>query len=75
LREPLERLRRPSGAIGRRVDAGMRRLYEARMRVSGQNGLSDYDTGFTNFLYTFETSTTARQTPPAAGVVHRRVNA
>lgn len=74
LREPLERLRRPSGAIGRRLDAGMRRIYEARMRVSGQNGLSDYDAGFTNFLYTFETSATARQVPPAAGVVHRRLH-
>lgn len=72
LRAPLETLRRPSGPISRRLDAGMRRIYEARMRVSGQNGLSDYDVGFTDFLYTFETSTAARQTPPAAGVVHRR---
>lgn len=72
LRAPLETLRRPAGAIGRRLDAGMRRVYEARLRVSGQNGLSDYDVGFTNFLFTFETSTTARQAPPPAGVVHRR---
>ena len=39
----------------------MRRLYDARMRLTGQNGISDYDLGFTNFLYTFETSNTARQ--------------
>ena len=38
----------------------------------GQNGISDYDTGFTNFLYTFETSATARQVPPPAGALHRR---
>jgi hypothetical protein len=31
------------------------------MRLTGQNGLSDYDVGFTDFLYTFETSATARQ--------------
>jgi hypothetical protein len=43
----------------------MRRVYEARMRATGQNGLSDYDLGFTNFLYTFETSRIARQAPPA----------
>ncbi|HWP72888.1 MAG TPA: hypothetical protein VNU03_00180 [Methylomirabilota bacterium] len=42
----------------------MRRLYHLRMRATGQTGISDYDLGFTNFLYTFETSTTARQTPP-----------
>jgi hypothetical protein len=36
------------------------------MRMTGQAGISDYDLGFTNFLYTFEISTTARQTPPAA---------
>lgn len=72
LREPLALLRRPTGAVGRRVDAGMRRIYDARMRLTGQNGLSDYDRGFTDFLYTFETSVAARQTPPAAGALHRR---
>jgi hypothetical protein len=30
----------------------MRRLYDERMKLTGQNGLSDYDEGFTNFLYT-----------------------
>jgi hypothetical protein len=75
LRGPLELLRRPSGAVGRRVDAGMRRVYDARMRLTGQNGLSDYDRGFTDFLYTFETSATARQAPPPAGALHRRAPA
>jgi hypothetical protein len=50
----------------------MRRLYDERMRLTGQNGISDYDLGFTNFLYTFETSATARQTPAPAGALHRR---
>ena len=55
----------------RQVNEVMRRLYEERMRLTGQNGLSDYDVGFTNFLYTFEHSSTARQTPPPAGVILR----
>jgi hypothetical protein len=50
----------------------MRRLYDERMRLTGQNGLSDYDVGFTNFLYTFELSSTARQEPPPAGAVRLR---
>ena len=53
----------------RQVNEVMRRLYDERMRLTGQNGLSDYDVGFTNFLYTFEHSATARQTPPAASVI------
>jgi hypothetical protein len=60
----------PAHPVTRRVDAGMRQLYDARMRATGQAGISDYDLGFTNFLYTFETSTVARQTPPP-GAVHR----
>jgi len=56
---------RSPGRVGRRVEATMRRVYDARMRLTGQNGLSDYDRGFTNFLHTFETTTRARQTPPA----------
>jgi hypothetical protein len=47
------------------MDTAMRRAYDARMRLTGQNGLSDYDVGFTGFLHTFETSATARQRPTA----------
>lgn len=61
----LDELRPPATAVGRQVEAGMRQVYDARMRMTGQAGVSDYDVGFTNYLYTFETSTTARQTPPA----------
>src|SRR6266849_768416 len=66
LRKALGELRAPSSVVGRQLEAGMRQLYDTRMRMTGQAGISDYDLGFTNFLYTFETSTTARQTPPAA---------
>jgi len=31
----------------------MARLYDQRMRLTGQNGLTDYDEGFLNFLWTF----------------------
>jgi len=50
----------------------MRSAYDARMRLTGQNGISDYDLGFTSFLYTFERSTRARQAPPVAGTVWAR---
>jgi hypothetical protein len=40
--------------------------------LTGQNGLSDYDVGFTNFLYTFELSSTARHEPPPAGALRAR---
>jgi hypothetical protein len=58
-----------AGTAARQAEGLMRRLYDERMRLTGQNGLSDYDVGFTNFLYTFEMSTTAKQEPPAAGVL------
>jgi len=61
LRDTLLRPRPAAGRASRPVQTAMRHLYDARMRVAGQNGLSDYDLGFTNFLYTFRTSLTARQ--------------
>jgi hypothetical protein len=54
LRAGLLRAVRPDGAVSRRVDAALRALYDARMRATGQNGVSDYDLGFTSFLYTAE---------------------
>jgi hypothetical protein len=68
-------LRPPRGGIAGRLDAGMRHVYDARMRVTGQNGISDYDMGFTNFLYTFETSASAGQAPHPMGALHRRASA
>jgi hypothetical protein len=66
LGKALGELRPPATAVGRQLEGGMRQVYHTRMRLTGQTGISDYDLGFTNFLYTFETSTTARQTRPPA---------
>jgi hypothetical protein len=68
----LERVGSPPGPIDRQVEVVMRRLYDERMRLTGQNGLSDYDVGFTNFLYTFELSSAARQEPPPLGTLRPR---
>jgi hypothetical protein len=54
------------GPVAEKVAAVMKILYDERMRLTGQNGIRDYDVGFTNFLYTFERSSTARQRPSAA---------
>jgi len=62
----------PPSSMDRQLEVVMRRLYDERMRLTGQNGLSDYDVGFTNFLYTFELSSTARREPPAAGALRAR---
>lgn len=51
--EDFRRLRPPDGKGGALASA-MREVYDARMKLTGQNGLSDYDRGFTNFLYTYE---------------------
>jgi hypothetical protein len=56
---------RVAGGTGTsKIEIAMRRLYDKRMHLTGQNGISDYDVGFTSFLHTFEHSATARQTPP-----------
>jgi len=62
----------PASSIDKQLEVMMRRLYDERMRLTGQNGLSDYDVGFTNFLYTFEVSPGTRQSPPAAGALRAR---
>jgi hypothetical protein len=65
LREELARemraLRPEVGAYEGAVGAVMKRIYEERLKLTGQNGISDYDEGFTNFLWTFSRSTTALQ--------------
>ena len=46
----------------------MKRVYDERLKLTGQNGISDYDLGFTNFLWTFARSTRARQERRLAAV-------
>jgi hypothetical protein len=60
-------LRPLTGPVARQVEKTMRALYDERMKLTGQNGISDYDLGFTNFLYTTETGGKGRQ-PAGAGV-------
>jgi hypothetical protein len=61
LQKEMLRLKPEKGALSAPLIEGMRNLYDLRMKMTGQNGLSDYDVGFTNFLYTFERSQTSRQ--------------
>ncbi|HUP52318.1 MAG TPA: DUF3810 family protein [Longimicrobiales bacterium] len=61
LEEELHALRPAPGAYESSVALVMKRLYDERLKLTGQNGLSDYDEGFTNFLWTFERSAAARQ--------------
>ncbi|HEX9886983.1 MAG TPA: DUF3810 family protein, partial [Longimicrobiales bacterium] len=61
LKEEFHKLRPVPGAYESAVGVVMRKLYDERMKITGQNGLSDYDEGFTNFLYTFSSSKQARQ--------------
>ena len=44
----------------------MKTLYDQRLKLTGQNGLSDYDEGFTNFLWTFAHAEGVGQDPAAA---------
>src|SRR5690606_25444372 len=54
LLDELLKLRPRPGVLARPVSAAMRALYDERMKLTGQNGLSDYDRGFTDFLHSFE---------------------
>jgi hypothetical protein len=68
LRPELEKhftgIRPAPGPVAEKVEAVMKKLYDERMRLTGQNGIHDYDLGFTNFLYTFERSSSARNRAP-----------
>jgi hypothetical protein len=59
--DALHQLRPEPSAYESTVSMVMRRLYDQRLKVTGQNGISDYDVGFTNFLWTFSNSATAAQ--------------
>ena len=68
LRETFLRLRPPPNMYQSVVGDTMKKLYDARMKLTGQNGLSDYDEGFTNFLHTFRYAQGARQPKELAAV-------
>ena len=61
LREELHALRPSPGAYESTVALVMKKIYDERLKMTGQNGLSDYDEGFTNFLWSFARSDRARQ--------------
>jgi hypothetical protein len=61
LREELHALRPDPGAYESSVAGVMKKVYDERLKLTGQNGLSDYDEGFTNLLWTFSRSSRARQ--------------
>jgi hypothetical protein len=54
LRAQFDALRPPLDPMTKKVFGVMKALYNERMRLTGQNGIEDYDLGFTNFLYTME---------------------
>jgi hypothetical protein len=56
------------GAYEGAVGAVMKRIYEERLKLTGQNGISDYDEGFTNFLWTFSRSPVALQDKALAAI-------
>lgn len=68
LQEAFHALRPDPGALQSVVSESMKQLYDLRLRMSGQNGLSDYDEGFTNFLHTFTHSPSARRPRAEAGI-------
>ena len=61
LADELHALRPDPGAYESSVSVVMKRVYDERLKLTGQNGLSDYDEGFTNLLWTFSRSRRARQ--------------
>lgn len=68
LRREFHALRPEPKAFESTVSDVMRTLYDQRLKLTGQNGISDYDRGFTNFLWTFSRSDTCRQDPSRAAV-------
>ncbi len=61
IRGELHALRPGPSSYEGAVSGVMRTLYDARLKLTGQNGISDYDVGFTDFLWSFARSPSARQ--------------
>lgn len=68
LADELHALRPPPSTYESTVSSVMKKLYDERMKLTGQNGLSDYDRGFTDFLWTFSRSDRARQEARQAAI-------
>jgi hypothetical protein len=68
LSKDLHALRPDPSVYESTVSSVMRTLYDQRLKITGQNGISDYDVGFTNFLWTFARSPSARQDRALASV-------
>ena len=68
LMETFLRLRPPPTVYQSVMGETMKKLYDARMKLTGPNGLSDYDPGSTNFLHTFRYADDARQPRELAAV-------
>ena len=68
LADELHQLRPDPGVYESSVSVVMKKLYDERLKLTGQNGLSDYDEGFTNFLWTFRRSRRARQEARQAAI-------
>jgi hypothetical protein len=68
LTSEMHSLRPDPSAYENVVGSVMRRLYDERLKLTGQNGISDYDVGFTNFLWTFAHSEDAKQDKALAEV-------
>lgn len=49
--EAFHAIRPPPSAYERGVWTVMKPIFEERMRMTGQNGISDYDVGFTDFIH------------------------
>lgn len=68
LADELHALRPDPGAYESSVSVVMKRVYDERLKLTGQNGISDYDVGFTNFLWTFSKNGRARQESRLAAI-------
>jgi hypothetical protein len=68
LAKEMRALKPEVGAYEGAVGTVMKRIYEERLKLTGQNGISDYDEGFTNFLWTFSRSPVALQDKAQAAI-------
>lgn len=75
LQQQMLTLRPSHDPITSAVSGAMKDLYDLRLRATGQNGISDYDRGFTAFLYALERGPHADRAVEGPGRVWERVPA